>query len=114
MAGPVVRSSGHMPRQKPPSKRVDKPAPSPSRSRVLILGAILGTAALGAALLWMATTRRGFAIQPDPDRNILVVTIDTLRADALGAYGGRASTPNLDRLAAGGARFDFAHAHAVV
>jgi Flp pilus assembly protein TadD len=42
------------------------------------------------------------------------VTIDTLRADALGSYGGRAATPNLDRLAAAGARFTFAHAHAVV
>ena len=30
------------------------------------------------------------------------------------SYGGRAQTPNLDRLAAGGARFTFAHAHAVV
>jgi tetratricopeptide (TPR) repeat protein len=90
----------------------DKPAPS--RSRVVLLGAILGTGAIGAALLWMATARTGFAIRPDPNRNILIVTIDTLRADALGAYGGRASTPNLDRLAAGGARFDFAHAHAVV
>ena len=31
-----------------------------------------------------------------------------------GSYGGRAITPNLDRLAAHGARFTFAHAHAVV
>jgi arylsulfatase A-like enzyme/Tfp pilus assembly protein PilF len=53
-------------------------------------------------------------VVPNPDRNILFVTIDTLRADALGAYGGRATTPNLDKLAAHGARFDFAHAHAVV
>ncbi|MEO6239337.1 MAG: sulfatase-like hydrolase/transferase [Vicinamibacterales bacterium] len=45
---------------------------------------------------------------------MLLVTIDTLRADAPGSYGGRAATPNLDRLAAHGARFDFAHAHAVV
>lgn len=54
------------------------------------------------------------AITPNPDRNVLLVTIDTLRADAPGSYGGRAATPNLDRLAAHGARFDFAHAHAVV
>ena len=45
---------------------------------------------------------------------MLLVTIDTLRADALGSYGGPAATPNLDRLAAAGARFEFAHAHAVV
>ena len=46
-------------------------------------------------------------------QNVLLVTIDTLRADALGCYGGPAATPALDRLAAGGVRFDFAHAHAV-
>jgi arylsulfatase A-like enzyme/Flp pilus assembly protein TadD len=57
---------------------------------------------------------RSFTVAPNPDRNILLVTIDTLRADAVGAYGGRAPTPNLDALAARGARFDFAHAHAVV
>jgi arylsulfatase A-like enzyme/Tfp pilus assembly protein PilF len=55
-----------------------------------------------------------FTVAPNPDRNILLVTIDTLRADALGSYGGRATTPNLDQLAAHGARFTFAHAHAVV
>jgi arylsulfatase A-like enzyme/Flp pilus assembly protein TadD len=48
------------------------------------------------------------------DQNVLLITIDTLRADALGSYGGRARTPNLDRLAADGIRFTFAHAHAVV
>ena len=53
-------------------------------------------------------------LDPNADQNVLLVTIDTLRADALGSYGGRAQTPNLDRLAAGGARFTFAHAHAVV
>jgi arylsulfatase A-like enzyme/Tfp pilus assembly protein PilF len=49
-----------------------------------------------------------------PGQNVLLVTIDTLRADALSAYGGPAATPALDRLAADGVRFDFAHAHAVV
>src|SRR3954452_6311690 len=57
---------------------------------------------------------RSVAIVPNPDRNVLLVTIDTLRADALGSYGGRAPTPNLDALASHGARFTFAHAHAVV
>ncbi len=49
-----------------------------------------------------------------PHQNVLLVTIDTLRADALGVYGGPAATPALDRLASEGVRFDFAHAHAVV
>jgi arylsulfatase A-like enzyme/Flp pilus assembly protein TadD len=57
---------------------------------------------------------RSFTLTPNPDRNVLLVTIDTLRADALGSYGGQAATPNLDALAAHGARFTFAHAHAVV
>jgi arylsulfatase A-like enzyme/Tfp pilus assembly protein PilF len=47
-------------------------------------------------------------------QNVLLITIDTLRADALGSYGGHAATPALDRLAGEGVRFDFAHAHAVL
>ena len=70
-------------------------------------------AALGAGGWWWLRTP-AFTIDVNPDRNILLVTIDTLRADVLGAYGGRAITPNLDRLAATGVRFAFAHAHAVV
>lgn len=69
--------------------------------------------AAGTAAWWFTRTP-GFAINVNADRNVLLVTIDTLRADALSAYGGKAATPNLDRLAARGARFDFAHAHAVV
>jgi arylsulfatase A-like enzyme/cytochrome c-type biogenesis protein CcmH/NrfG len=53
-------------------------------------------------------------LSPIAQQNVLLVTIDTLRADALGCYGGPAATPALDRLAAEGVRFDFAHAHAVV
>ena len=44
--------------------------------------------------------------------NILLVTIDTLRADHLGAYGyATASTPTLDALAHRGVRFETAVAH---
>src|SRR6266852_311714 len=53
-------------------------------------------------------------LRPVAGQNVLLITIDTLRADALGSYGGPASTPALDRLAGEGVRFDFAHAHAVV
>jgi arylsulfatase A-like enzyme/Tfp pilus assembly protein PilF len=61
-------------------------------------------------------TRRGepFTVRRAADQNVLLVTLDTVRGDALGAYGGAARTPNLDRLARQGIRFDFAHAHAVV
>ena len=80
------------------------------------LAAVLVAALIVAAIaLWL----RG---RPAPvpqfvttaDQNVLLITIDTLRADALGSYGGRAATPNLDRLAAQGIQFNFAHAHAVV
>lgn len=40
------------------------------------------------------------------DLNVLLITIDTVRADRLGCYGyAGAGTPNLDRLAAEGVRF---------
>lgn len=44
--------------------------------------------------------------------NVLLVTIDTLRADRVGAYGAARPTPTLDGLAAGGLRFTRAYAHA--
>ena len=44
--------------------------------------------------------------------NVLLVTIDTLRADRVGAFGGARPTPALDRLATGGLRFTRAYAHA--
>jgi len=38
--------------------------------------------------------------------NVLLITVDTLRADRLGCYGSeRVETPNIDRLAARGAVF---------
>ena len=44
--------------------------------------------------------------------NVLLVTIDTLRADRVGAYGSTASlTPTLDRLAGEGLRYERAYAH---
>jgi arylsulfatase A-like enzyme/tetratricopeptide (TPR) repeat protein len=45
--------------------------------------------------------------------NVLLVTIDTLRADHVGCYGYKAaSTPTIDALAGRGVRFDTAVAHA--
>ena len=72
-------------------------------------------AGAGAALVWLwAGGGPAPLVERTADQNVLLVTIDTLRADALGSYGGPAATPNLDRLAAAGIRFEFAHAHAVV
>jgi len=43
----------------------------------------------------------------EPAPNVLIVTVDTLRADRLSAYGyARPTSPNIDRLIAAGVRFD--------
>jgi arylsulfatase A-like enzyme len=48
-----------------------------------------------------------------PDADVLLITIDALRADHVGAYGyKRATTPNIDRLAANGVRFARAYSQA--
>jgi arylsulfatase A-like enzyme/Tfp pilus assembly protein PilF len=60
-----------------------------------------------------AGCRGGSGGAPNSGRpNILLVTIDTLRADHLGCYGRReAATPALDALAARGVRFETAVSH---
>jgi arylsulfatase A-like enzyme/Flp pilus assembly protein TadD len=76
--------------------------------------------ALAAAAILAAGCRRGENRIPGAGpthagADVVLVTIDTLRADALGFAGNtRAETPALDRLAAGGRVFDDAHAHNVV
>jgi choline-sulfatase len=69
--------------------------------------------ALAAAVIWWLVPSLR-AVRREAGLSVLLVTIDTLRADALGAYGNRdALTPWTDRLAASGVRFDAAHAHNV-
>ncbi len=44
------------------------------------------------------------------DRNLILITLDTTRADRIGCYGHAAArTPTIDRLAEGGLRFDQAY-----
>jgi arylsulfatase A-like enzyme/Tfp pilus assembly protein PilF len=82
--------------------------------RFLLLASF--SALLLAAFLFFGLLRRApiASLERIPNQNVLLITIDTLRADALHSYGGVAATPTLDALAASGVRFDFAHAHAVV
>ncbi len=64
----------------------------------LALGLVAG---LVAALLALGCARTG---RPAP--NVVLISIDTLRADRLGSYGGtRVETPAIDALARGGVRF---------
>jgi arylsulfatase A-like enzyme/Tfp pilus assembly protein PilF len=92
---------------------VQQPLPWWRRPSVLI--ALLFGAASIAAAASLHTRRPPPAIVRKPGLDVLLVTIDTLRADALGAYGATTgATPLLDRLAGRGVVFRQAHAHNVV
>jgi arylsulfatase A-like enzyme/Flp pilus assembly protein TadD len=72
--------------------------------------AALFVLALGSGLAGSAFARPGAILRASPGAaagfNILLVTLDTTRADRIGCYGhAPAATPVLDRLAAGGIRF---------
>jgi choline-sulfatase len=83
------------------------------KTRILVI-AVFVLGVFAGALRWWTQSHAGPEFHKTPDQNVLLITIDTLRADALGVYGGRAATPHLDRLANEGLRFTFAHAHAVM
>lgn len=70
--------------------------------------------AAAVAWTWYGSRAALPAMVKTAGQNVLLITIDTLRADAIGSYGGRAATPNLDALGRRGIRFTFAHAHAVM
>lgn len=77
------------------------------RSRRVLLGS-LGAAALLLAGRAAIPDSRQAPEEPHQQRfpNVLVLTVDTLRADHVSAYGyKRRTTPNLDRLLASGVRF---------
>jgi arylsulfatase A-like enzyme/Flp pilus assembly protein TadD len=68
-----------------------------------------GALAFGLASLMAPREKREAGL------SVLLVSIDTLRSDALGAYGrANAGTPFIDRLAGAGVRFQNVHAHNVV
>ncbi|MDD8013884.1 MAG: sulfatase-like hydrolase/transferase, partial [Acidobacteriota bacterium] len=73
-------------------------------------------AGLLAVMTLFAACKKGERLadaRRDGKSNLLLITLDTTRADRIGAYGdARAATPNLDRLAREGVRFDQAHTSA--
>ncbi len=80
----------------------------------LILGGPIVALAIGVAVV---RNRQRTSTQPLPagalhGANVLLVTIDTLRADHVGAYGSAGGlTPTIDGLAAEGLRFERTYAH---
>src|SRR5207244_1910809 len=82
------------------SPRDGTEADDPRRLSWVRLVALVAVCLGAAALSWWRLGR------PDKRRNLLLVTIDTLRADHVGVYGAaQAQTPVLDGLAARGVRF---------
>jgi len=82
------------------------------RGRVAL--GMLGLAAVGAAFVATGRLMRGrSALERGSPPNVILLIIDTLRADALGAYGSTAgASPSIDRIAAQGLRFTGAIAQA--
>jgi arylsulfatase A-like enzyme len=73
---------------------------------------VFGLALVAAAVLAAVTVRTRHSSPPSP-RLLLLITVDTLRADHLGAYGaGRGRSPHLDKLAAQSVVFENAFAPA--
>jgi arylsulfatase A-like enzyme/Flp pilus assembly protein TadD len=62
------------------------------------------------AICWLLITSGSLCGQPAPKANVVVITLDTVRADRLGCYGYKgAETPHIDALARAGARFTHAY-----
>ena len=72
-------------------------------NRALIAGTL---AACLPGLLLAAPALLAGCGKKDDRPSVLVIIVDTLRADYLDCYGARnGATPSMDRLASGGARF---------
>ncbi len=103
------RKSGEQARPAAPAPAKWTRLHSPWRWLLVALAPVL---TLAIPWLW---TKGGAGVRRDPGLSVLLITIDTLRADALGTYGQpNAATPWIDRLAREGVRFERAHAHNVV
>ena len=80
----------------------------PKRAAILALGA--AAIALAAACLRDGPPRAGGSVPGDV--SVVLVSVDTLRADRLPAYGyAKGETPNFDRLAREGVVFEDAYSH---
>ncbi len=104
-------------RPAPPKTPVERARPSRPgaergrRRRMPLLFGLAAAALLGAAAIVFFSTRpKPVPVLRDARLNVILVTLDTTRADRLGCYGYAAGrTPNLDVLAEGGVRFKNAY-----
>ena len=80
----------------------------------VLLGIIVATSGSVFGMAWLKARREASRpLPPSGSPNILLVVMDTVRADRLSLYGyERSNSPTLDRLAERGIRFDNARATA--
>jgi len=64
----------------------------------------------GLGIVWTEPRVSGVAGEAF-EANVLLLVVDTLRADYVGCYGGSPITPNMDALAARGVTFENAYSH---
>lgn len=69
---------------------------------LLVLGCLIVALIAASVWYWLVVPSTRFP----QGTSVLLITIDTLRPDALGFVAGRNETPNIDSLAATGVRFD--------
>lgn len=78
-----------------------------------MFGLALACAAIGAAFSCESDKKPERKPAKTTARNVVLILIDTLRADKLGCYGNTLGlTPNIDQIASEGFRFDQAFSHA--
>jgi arylsulfatase A-like enzyme/predicted Zn-dependent protease len=91
---------------RPPRRSFGRPLALVAAAIVAVLVAV---AASGVAAPWYYALMMR---RPPASLDVLLITLDTTRADHLGAYGrSAATTPHLDALARGGVRFSQAFSH---
>src|SRR5262245_34215497 len=103
-----ARSAGRGPRTIGSTGVVRRMLPndSPSNAPILARFMLARGSSLACAFLWAAMAACGGG----SGRSVVLITLDTLRIDAVGAYGCSPSvTANLDALAADGVVFDQAY-----
>ncbi|MCP5108767.1 MAG: sulfatase-like hydrolase/transferase, partial [bacterium] len=92
------------------NNQIPEPQPRPEKKKIKkylpVIGAVLG-AAIILYLLFGTKVSTAFKRKQLKDLNVILITLDTLRADFVSAYReGKAETPNMDRVAEEGVLFE--------
>lgn len=80
-----------------------------SKKKLLLYAAVIVLAGAGLLAVWLGRSRSpNFArLRGGKDFSVILITVDTLRADKVGCYGNPlVRTPTMDAWAAGGVRFE--------